>query len=220
MFRRKPKYPWRDGRSLAAVLADARPWLERHRIILPGGGCDPDDIVAAEARHGRPLPPDVRLLLTIVRPNPLGPHDEGGPEDFSLPALGPGWSGWTAGAKDIEPIADWGNADLLGLGGTALGDDLFWCLGHRAFPDGCIVCFSHEAGLGNGLVLAVVARSLAELITRAVMCDGFNPGDASDLSADPDDPDDDPGPIAPLDSDAAQALFDAEFAELNPTDFG
>ena len=201
------RFPWRDGRPLEAVLADARPWLLQHRIIRRATP-ELKAVADLETKLGRPLPDELRTLWSLVVPNPSDADEK--PIDFSFEPPDGNVSWQSLAGDEFKPPENWINANGLAIGQTVLGDDIYYTLGHRVYPQGCLVLFSHDAANG-GLLLAVIARSLAELISKVVHLNGIRSDGGEEL-------DDQPAgrwPL-PLTGRQKQALYDAEFAELNP----
>ena len=212
----KSKFPWRNGRSLAAVLAESRPWLQSKRIIREGGGCRASALAAAGERLGQPLPPDIHQFLLALKPIPMfenGAFSDDGPSEFFFYGPLQPELRWEPLAE-WEPKADWAGARGLAFGQTAYGDGLYWVIGHRTQPDGCIAVFDHELAMGD-LMSFVIARSLPEFISKVVHARGLSPGDDDDMD---DFEDDDADLLADIHVDVENLrLFAKEYAELNPT---
>jgi hypothetical protein len=169
-------YPWRDGKSIDAAIDAGMSWLASKGMIAPGGGCDEAQIARVERQMGFALPTDLHWFYRRVRPK-KSPDKEDGFSFFPLKELGKGK--WIT-LEDVEPAADWANAQALMIGEDVTGSVLLWVRGHSRLPDGAIAGFHHDGGYWDDLAIGVVARSLGELISKVVCCNGLFPNEDND----------------------------------------
>jgi len=206
------------------VIADSRPWLVRKRLIKKGGGCSPAVLEAAAKRVKGALPAEVREFLFLVEPISMfkeGELNDEGPGEFFFYHPKQSEFKWHSLVEWV-PQTDWSGARGLAIGQSGYGDAIFWVMGHRAHPDGCIAVHDHEVAMGD-LQCAVFARSLSEFIAKIVCLKGLSPDamddDYDDLIDDDEEPEEEDlaDNLEGMFDFAGQEMFDEEYGELNPT---
>jgi hypothetical protein len=182
-------YPWRRVPSIQDAIAIARPFLIAQNIVEPTGGYAEEAIATAEKRLGAPIPADVREFQRAFRPTDV--YGSRTDADFGFYALGSKEFVWQP-MEEAEPSEDWKAAKGLALGQSTFGDPFWWIRGHRWIPDGSIVLLDHDGGMCLDIVFVYFARSFAEFLARVTH-------------------------FGSLYSNAADALFQQECRELNPS---
>ena len=156
-------YPWRQAADFHGVLDSARPVLVAMGVVSAAGGCNGNEISAAEAKVGRALPAEVRDFYAAMRPTDV--FETGSPRGFGFYPIGSAELVWQP-MEGAEPPEDWTSAQGLALGQSAFGDPFWWIEGHRSLPNGSIVLLDHDGGLCGDIPFVCFARTFGEFVAK------------------------------------------------------